>query len=472
MAGWRVAVHAVFSLVYLTLIVTSIPLAFDVGGEDCGIAFTLTLTQFYFVLSTVRIICRNTKLSFVGSLLYYCQNIIIPSLLIVHLSYGSEQPESYWLVLKPYWQAALKNSTFIFTMLEGFCSVLVIQTTGKYMRTLIRRSDSWMFVQIVVSSIVLTMTLLLLRRIYSLPMVIDLASASLIGAALTASVLLALYGIVSGRGSPIESSLLFAYVIYCLYLTFTDFESSPESSGSFLSMLWDPIFKASSSTSSPMSTPPVTPFSAAASTAANSNLFGLGLPRVLGGRGLFPSEPTHAVPVPQVNANIPPLPPIIITGFTNFVTTVAELIPQGFKTIFDFLRGAMSSVSPSVVVSLAYRLTVFYAAALIIPSIQSSSPRSRPRRIMFRLLTYSPCVIIALYTHLLMHHFGILAAKPFDSSPGVVGWIDRAIRDPQLSWQVWGWANIFGTLTVYCLELVYGKESSGDALVDGHFKQE
>lgn len=308
------------------------------------------------MLSTLRILSKNTKFRFFSSSLYHLQQIIIPSLLILHLSVFSPPTSTYdsnelppthtitnsneqsiyaspiispvqpiqsealqiWLAVIEPWRWFVKNATPLFTTLEGFCTLLVLQTAGRLSSWLVRtKSDSWMIVQLLASSCTISSSLYFLYRIYTFPVSISLVSASLIGVVLTIATFIALYGIVSGRGNTVESSLLFAYIVYCLYFTFTDFQSSITAS-SFL------YFFSSSS-----------------------------------------------------RPDIPPLPPIIINGYTNLVSTVAALVPASFKTVFQFLQGAVSTVTPSVFVSLSYRLTVFFAATRIVPAVHDVSHSRR-----------------------------------------------------------------------------------------------
>lgn len=475
---WKRIVQGTFSVIYLTLLILTIPLAFDVGGEDCGIAFTSTLTIFYFVMSTIRIITRKTKFSIIGSLLYYLQHLITPSLLILHLSLfsntKSNNVSSIWLNSIHPWKVMIKNATPVFACMEGFCTLLVIQATGHVMRWLNnKKSDSWMFVQIIFSGVIITGSLYFLYRIYTFPVVMDLASATLIGAVLTISLLLGFYGIVSGKGNVIESSLLFAYIVYCLYVTFTDFQTTI-TSNSILSFLF------STSSSSPTSSTTAS-FLSFMSPKAKSPLELISD----NSRSISSSPQQQQAAAAVAAANIPPLPPIIVTSYTNFVSTIAELVPQGFVTVFDFFKGAFSTITPSVVVSLTFRLFVFYAATRIIPAVRDPnsfkrkpSNSSKSQAGLFVVYAYAPCLIIAVYTNLLMQHFGILGTSETGetwvpvSQGGLWQWVVQHFTNSQLSWQFWGWINMFFTLALYSVELIYGKESSGEVLVERHFKQD
>lgn len=126
-----------------------------------------------------------------------------------------------WLSLLGPWRWFVKNATPLFTTMEGFCTLLVIQTAGRLATWLIRkRSDSWIIPLLLFSSCVFSSSLYFLYQIYTFPVTISLASATLIGAVLTVSVFLALFGIVSGRGNSVESSLYYPtlYIVFISHL--------------------------------------------------------------------------------------------------------------------------------------------------------------------------------------------------------------------------------------------------------------
>ena len=58
--GWFI--NACSSAIFLLSIVLSIPIAFDVGGRDSGLAYSLALFVYYFVYSTVRAVTASRKL--------------------------------------------------------------------------------------------------------------------------------------------------------------------------------------------------------------------------------------------------------------------------------------------------------------------------------------------------------------------------------------------------------------------------
>lgn len=165
------------SVAFLAAIVFSIPLAFDVGGRTCGLAFSLTLTTYYFIFSILRLSAtsasrlRLTLINIYG----WLQWLVIPTLLIWSLNKFSVDPDvgGSWIdrtfkakqparlsfsdrifgrdgiaetAIIGSWDKVLRWSTPIFQIAEGFCSLLVIQATGRITKWLVNseRGESWM----------------------------------------------------------------------------------------------------------------------------------------------------------------------------------------------------------------------------------------------------------------------------------------------------------------------------------------
>lgn len=167
------------SAAFLTAIVLSIPLAFDVGGKTCGLAYSLSLASFYFVLSLLRLATPDDSRfrRLLVTLIASTQSLIVPALLIWSLNRFSVDPDNRnrWVdtskagdgrtwdasigawVFGPgglvetvtigNWDKLLRWSTPVFQLVEGFCSLLVIQAAGQITRWLVNRSggsDTWM----------------------------------------------------------------------------------------------------------------------------------------------------------------------------------------------------------------------------------------------------------------------------------------------------------------------------------------
>lgn len=176
--------QALFSAFFLISIILSIPIAFDVGGRDSGLAYSLSLFAYYLFYSSVRLATsglstpRPIRLS-VSALLRLSQWIVIPTLLIWALgkfavdadggvpgwvertlaSVTSSRVRAVswheWIfgkdgVLETIalggWDSVLRYSSPVFQLLEGFCALLVIQACGQITRWLVNRgrSDTWM----------------------------------------------------------------------------------------------------------------------------------------------------------------------------------------------------------------------------------------------------------------------------------------------------------------------------------------
>ncbi len=165
-------------VVFLTSIILSIPLAFDVGGRTCGLAFSLSLATFYFTYSILRIATppesprwRYVLVKAVG----WTQWILVPTLMIWSLNkFAVDADNSGGWVERTFngkragdasvrewlfgpnglletatigsWDKLLTYSTPVFQLCEGFCSLLVIQAAGQISRWMVNRgrSDTWM----------------------------------------------------------------------------------------------------------------------------------------------------------------------------------------------------------------------------------------------------------------------------------------------------------------------------------------
>ena len=230
--------------------------------------------------------------------------------------------------------------------------------------------------------------------------------AILIGMAITSAMILGGWGIGSGRGNPVESSLLFAYMTLCIYQIFTDYQ---------------------------------------------------------------PSHPPE-VSVAAQNTDFPPLPPIFMASYTTIVQAMS-MLPTMVHAAFHFVIAALSTVTPSILISLAYRLFVFYASTRIIPAVRESGARALSQepsledtdgagQILGFLSWFNPSILIAVYTSLLMQHFASTASE---DSAGM--WAQHG----DVGSNLWKWVNILGTLALYALELYLGKDEMDESLT-GHWK--
>ena len=164
------------ALVFLFGIIFSVPLAFDVGGRTCGLAFSLTLSTFYFFYSLLKLITPDEsrfRTGLVGAVATI-QWLVIPTLLIWSLNKFSvdsnssgwvgqtfAKKDANWHTTEPWffgrhgvleavtigaWDKLLRWSTPVFQLSEGFCSLLVIQAVGQVTKYLVNQDsgDAWM----------------------------------------------------------------------------------------------------------------------------------------------------------------------------------------------------------------------------------------------------------------------------------------------------------------------------------------
>lgn len=444
-------IRALSSTLFLALIILFIPLTFDIGGRDAGLAYSLSLSSFYFILSLVRITTPKESRfrKALINLARTAQWVVIPGLSIWALgkfSVDGETGKSWvertfnlrkelhhentpiwnWLfgqggvaetVAIGSWDKILRWSSPVFQLLEGFCSLLVIQATGQLTKWLVNRSersDAWMLTLIVSAAATTSSSVYFLWRVLQFPDV-DHLDSTLIGVAIASAIFLCAYGVVSGRGTAVESSLLFAYIVLCIYQIFTDYK---------------------------------------------------------------PNDPEQAA-APPTTPDFPPFPPIIMSSYSAIMQALSALPSSIFDTL-QFTAAAFKAVTPSVLVSLGYRLFVFYASTRIIPAINESGSRGLSmeptledthagNQFLAFLSWFSPSILIAVYTSLLMQHF---ATTMGGYAPGLTETISSwwsGNGQPAMDGNVWKWVNLVGTMALYAVELWLGDE---DNIGGAHWKVE
>ncbi|ORY10876.1 ER membrane protein-like protein [Clohesyomyces aquaticus] len=441
--------RVISSTCFLGAIIFTIPLAFDIGGRTCGLAFSLSLSSYYSVYSVLRLSTPDgSRFRWaLCKLIQWTQWIAIPTLLIwslnkfsidadnstgwVERTFGGKRAQDTsvheWIfgtdglvhsATIGTWDKFLRYSIPVFQVGEGFCSLLVIQAAGHITRWVVNRErgDSWMIGLLIFSASIISSSVYFLWRITTFPEIGNV-DAILIGVAITSAIFLCAWGIVSGRGNPVESSLLFAYVTLCIYQIFTDYQPSP------------------------------------GSVAASEG---------------------------SADPALPPLPPIIMASYTTLLHALGQL-PTILHTGFNLMVGAVMTITPSVIVSLAYRVFVMYASARIIPAIRESGARALSQepslddddeagKLLGFLTWFSPSIMIAVYTSLLMQHFA--------SSTTNGGGIDGAVpgewwtnQGGDTGGNFWRWINLAATMVLYAIELKISKEDD-DGRLTSHWKSD
>jgi hypothetical protein len=138
-----------------------------------------------------------------------------------------------------------------------------------------------------------------------------------------------------------------------------------------------------------------------------------------------------------------------MTSYESLVSNLSAYLPSFLQQVGTFVINAYSTITPSVIISLAYRLFVFYASTRIIPAVRQSGgrelhqePSVKDREIMSRIAGffgwYSPCILVAVYTHLLLQHFEVIGGNGL-----AAGWITGV----PVGGHIWRWVNIGATST-------------------------
>lgn len=276
---------------------------------------------------------------------------------------------------------------------------------GKFAITrgvILQPADSFKIILLAFSGSIIASAVYFLWRVAQFPQISNI-DATLIGIAMTTALFLCIFGIGSGRGSPVESSLLFAYVVLCVYQIFTDYLP----------------------------------------TDADGN----------------PKDQASSQP------EIPPLPPIIMASYSTFLHIIGSL-PSALHSSLAFLYAAFQTITPSVMISLAYRLFVFYCATRIIPSVRDLGARAlmdepdfedseTATRVLGFLSWFAPSILIAVYTSLLLQHFS--------TSDGPDGW---TLRAGDAGGSTWRWINVGLTMFLYGIELYLGNNDQDHWKVD------
>lgn len=164
------------SAIFLLSIILSIPIAFDVGGRQCGLAYSVSLFGLYIFYSTVKLTTpEGSRIRWgIMQIMSVAQWVLLPGLLIWSMNrFAVDANNSGDWVARTFdgkrsqvssvkewifgsgglleiltigaWDKVLRYSTPFFQLAEGFCSLLVIQAAGQITRWLVNRgrSDTW-----------------------------------------------------------------------------------------------------------------------------------------------------------------------------------------------------------------------------------------------------------------------------------------------------------------------------------------
>src|SRR4051812_26123211 len=152
-----------------------------------------------------------------------------------------------------------------------------------------------------------------------------------------------------------------------------------------------------------------------------------------------PNNPPDASQKPD----FPPLPPVIISSVSAISESLFQILPFAITSAFTFLRSALDTIPPSVLVSLAYRLFVLNASTKIIPAVrdgkslnikeeeeEDDGKSGSTTRFLTFIRSFSPVAMITVYTNLLMMHFEAMRGGELGVAVGKMGWVNMLIWTP------------------------------------------
>lgn len=201
-----------------------------------------------------------------------------------------------------------------------------------------------------------------------------------------------------------------------------------------------------------------------------------------------------------------PWPPIISSNVAVLASAIASAVPQAMMQVWRFMMSTVMSMDSSIAVSLIYRTSVLYLASKVLPVIRYrvkgvaledksstggvGSSRSSPARaahpgangrgLLYTLLQFNPCILIAVYTHLLVQqcedhcastttsaHVSTVAANASLEPASQI--LLAAITGDE---RVWRWITVFGTVILWLGELVLGADEAGvvEDTIASHWK--
>ena len=168
-----------------------------------------------------------------------------------------------------------------------------------------------------------------------------------------------------------------------------------------------------------------------------------------------------------------------MASYTTLLHALGSL-PTIAHTGFNLMVGAIMTITPSVIISLAYRVFVMYASARIIPAIRESGARALSQepslddddeagKLLGFLTWFSPSILIAVYTSLLMQHF---ASSTTNGNGGIdmngEWWTNQG---GDAGGNFWRWINLAVTMSLYAIELKISKEDD-DGRLTSHWKND
>ncbi|EIM21503.1 hypothetical protein WALSEDRAFT_60468 [Wallemia mellicola CBS 633.66] len=192
-----------------------LPLTLNISNKSTFLTLSLLLSIYYSLLCSLRLF-SSKLLRYPSILLGALQPFIIPVLLLYsfHLNSSSTIPS----VVIDTFESLLHASSPTFSLLEGASALLCIQATGQFSRLYIRRKgEGSTLILLILSAVIYVLSGIWL--IHSYPAAASTPfSATMIGAALVATLAISSLALISKRATVIETALMFSYIAYSIWL--------------------------------------------------------------------------------------------------------------------------------------------------------------------------------------------------------------------------------------------------------------
>ncbi|KAL7418172.1 ICE2-domain-containing protein [Mrakia frigida] len=210
-------------------LLTSLRLLTISSGQESFLLLSLFLTAHQTVHSTLYLASKNTGfaslVSFLGVLGAFLPAFLLFAVFYLHFNPFSSETYASTLqhTLPRIWSSFLRFSSPVFILCEGLASLLVVQALGKTTKQWIEEGerdgrDSRGFMFLVGSSSVYVGSFWALIRIFPPSPLSSPYPPFLLGIALTTTLFLTLIGFRLRRTNFVETALVFAYVIWSVWL--------------------------------------------------------------------------------------------------------------------------------------------------------------------------------------------------------------------------------------------------------------
>ncbi|CAG8518586.1 678_t:CDS:2 [Paraglomus occultum] len=317
------------------------------------------------------------------------QPILIPyfvyhSVRLAYTSTPSGEEDFLPLMLKGY-ESILAYCAPVFIIIEGLATSLVLEVARKA----VKKRDHLQLPLFIGSIVLYLVSGLAVTYVYNTNWV-DSLSATLVGVSLTLTISITVFLFVGRKGVITDTALMFTYIVYCIAMMSFDWQNARDK-----------------------------------------------------------PSPTETI---QSDGSLPL--PLMIFRKLDFEHVVGFIV-QYVQSV-KFVSAIQKTLALDVFVALVYRMSVFISAAYFVSKFKQARLEAEAgishkddEEIGLRFLNIITSIttptLIAVYTHLLLCHFGYLDGRNF----------------------IWRWLNIFCFLFIHTAEILYDDDDAWDFEKEG-----